>query len=242
MENTSLAEFDRQLLDGLYFCSRVYTLFESVRKSPGGVSRLRRRTTKTEKRLLEELLPIAKYVQSSYRLGRYIAVRWIDGSQQYDAELVQEGSYVCENYYPATAFLEVTNAVHPKEHMNRELLDKKGSAFGLEGIRRLKSGELVSEPVGYSNRDFVEKFSHIVLKELNKKSVKTYPENTTLIVQATLNLPYMPDEWQDLIDRVQAQLPCSSFREIFMYDPLGHHSHTFYPTKKNDTSQETPSK
>lgn len=234
MSTEALAEFDGELLDGLYFCSRVYALFESIRKSPGGISRLRRRSTKVEKRLLEELFPIAKYIQASYRPGRYIAVRWVDGSQQYDAEIVQEGDYVCENYFPKDAYLEVTCAVHPKEHLSRELLDNKGSAFGLEGIRRLQNGDIESVPVSYSGNEFVVKYSRILLNELSKKAAKSYPANTSLIVQATLNMPYYSNEWQQLVELVQAQLPKSLFREIFIYDPTNHYSHTFYPRSVSD--------
>jgi hypothetical protein len=81
MPITPLDEFDGKLLDGLEFCSKVYALFESIRHADDGPSRLRMRPSRLEKKLLEELLPICKYVQASYRLGRYISVCWVDGSQ-----------------------------------------------------------------------------------------------------------------------------------------------------------------
>ncbi|MFH0934926.1 MAG: hypothetical protein V1879_06940, partial [Pseudomonadota bacterium] len=93
MATDPLAQFDGHLIDGLQFCSMAYELFESIRNTPEGLTRLRRRA-RPEKKLLEEILPICKYVQTSYRPGRYISVRWINGSQQYDAELVQRGAYV----------------------------------------------------------------------------------------------------------------------------------------------------
>jgi hypothetical protein len=199
VQSDALAQFDGQLLDGLDFCSRVYALFESIRSGPDGASRLRRRPTRVEKRLLEELLPICTYVQSSYRPGRYMSVRWIDGSQTYDAEIEQRGAYVCENYYPPKAYLEVTSAVHPNDHLSRELLDTDGVAFGLDGLQRRKDRSIESVPVGYANRNFIEKFVGFVLEQLAKKEKKRYPPHTTLIVQCTLNLPYMPDEWSDLV-------------------------------------------
>ena len=93
MSNNPLAQFDGVLLDGLEFCSRVYAHYESVRNADDGPSRLRMRPSRLEKKLLEELLPICKYVQASYRPGRYISVRWVDGDQPYDAELLQRGAY-----------------------------------------------------------------------------------------------------------------------------------------------------
>jgi hypothetical protein len=229
MTTAQLAEFDGRLLDGLEFCSKAYALFESIRSTPHGPSRFRMRPTSLEKRLLEELLPICKYVQASYRPGRYMSVRWIDGNQQYDAELVQRGAYVSENYYPANAFLEVTCTMHPNEYLNRELLENKGSTFGLEGIRRLKNGDIESVPKGYTNREFVESYARLVKDRIASKASNPYPKDTTLIVQCTLNMPYMPDEWADLMARVQPALSGTPFREIYFYDTLGQHCLAAYP-------------
>ncbi|MBL0392765.1 hypothetical protein JJ685_16635 [Ramlibacter monticola] len=185
-----------------------------------------------EKRLLEELLPICMYVQANYRPGLYMSVRWIDGPQTYDAEIEQRGGHVSENNYPAKAYAEVTSAVHPNEYLSRELLDTAGFAFGLDGLRRLKDGSIESVPVSHTNGDFVAKFADLVLDQVAKKEAKRYPQDTTLIVQCTLNLPYMPDEWADLVVRIRERLPPSQFREIYLYDPVGRYSHTIFPKSK----------
>ena len=224
MSTSSLLQFNGKLLDGLDFCSKVYALFDSIRSAKDGVTRLRMRPTRLEKRLLEELLPICNYVQTHYRPGRYISIRWIDGSQQYDAEVVQHGAYVTEAYYPANAHLEVTCTMHRNEHLNRELLETKGGGFGLEGIRRLKGGEIESLPVGYKNKEFIDSYAKLVLKQIAKKAKITYPAETTLIVQCTLNTVYMADEWDTLISQVRASLPESSFREIYLYDTVNYYS------------------
>src|SRR5881394_2860210 len=91
MGNLGLANFRGQRLDGLFFCARVYDLFEQIRGSEGGASDLRMRRGKEKKRLIEELLPICKYVQARYRHGHYIDVTWVDGNQQFDARLDQRG-------------------------------------------------------------------------------------------------------------------------------------------------------
>jgi hypothetical protein len=219
-----LAQFDGKLIDGLRFCSKVYRLFESIRRSEGGASRMRRRPTRLEKKLLEELLPICRYVQASYRIGRYMSIRWIDGDQQYDAQLRQRGAYVSKDYYPAKAHLEVTCVMHPNEYLVRELLDIKGQAFSLEGIRRLKNREIESLPKAYSNRDFVEQYAEFLSKRLVAKSAKQYPTNTTLIVECTLNLPYTDDEWDDLMARTRTVISASPFPEVYLYDTLSQHS------------------
>jgi hypothetical protein len=137
MDINPLIKFDNHLLDGLQFCSLVYGLFEDIRGQEDGPSRLRMRPNKVEKKLLEELLPICKYIQASYRIGRYMSVRWVDGNQTYDAELVQRGAYVSKYYYPPNGYLEVTCTMHPKEYLSRELLEKKGGCFGVNGLKRL---------------------------------------------------------------------------------------------------------
>lgn len=229
MRDSLLSQFDSNLLEGLEFCSKVYALFESIRNAEDGPSRLRRRPTRVEKKLLEELLPICKYVQHSYRPGRYMSVRWVDGNQRYDAELVQRGAYVAHNYYPAAGFLEVTCTMHPNEYLNRELLDTKGHSFSLEGMRRLPNGEIESLPVSYTNREFVSSYAKLITNQIAKKAAIAYPENTTLIVQCTLNMPYMPDEWGELMNQVRATLPQSCFREIYIYDTVCHYSQALYP-------------
>jgi hypothetical protein len=92
MSISPLSQFDGELIDGLQFCANAYALFEQIRGTEDGPSRLRIRATNIEKKLIEELLPMCKYVQAKYRAGRYISVRWVNGSQQFDAEVVQNGA------------------------------------------------------------------------------------------------------------------------------------------------------
>jgi hypothetical protein len=230
MPTSDLSQFDNKLIDGLQFCAMVYALFESVRGANDGPSRLRMLLTPLEKKLLEELLPICKYVQTNYRPGRYISVRWLNGNQQYDAEIVQSGAYVTPNYYPAISHLEVTCAMHPNEYLIRELLDTNGVAFGLNGIRRLKSGEIESVPVGNSGKEFIQTYSKLVLERINQKAKINYPPNTTLIIKCVLNTVYMPDEWDTLISQVSIGLPNVRFHEIYLYDAVGQYSHTLWPS------------
>jgi hypothetical protein len=224
MNPSLLDQFDGELIDGLQFCSKVYALFEDIRNSDDGRSRLRMRSSVVEKKLIEELLPICKYVQSKYRAGRYISVRWVNGSQQFDAEVTQTGAYVEHEFFPATAHLEVTCVMHPTDYLSRELLDKMGSAFGLDGLRRLNSGEIESKPVSYLNQEFVQSYSKLVVKQIEKKASIAYPLETTLIVQCALNRLYMPKEWEALVNEIRNKQPEHRFREIFMYDMTSEYS------------------
>ena len=208
------------LVDGLEFCSKVYTLFEQIREQENGVSRLRLRDSNIEKKLIEELLPICMYIQSKYRAGRYISVKWIDGNQQFDAEIQQKGNYVKHGYFPETTYLEVTCVMHPNEYLSRELLDKEGFSFGLDGIKRLKTREIVSEPIVHSNFEFVLSFSKLVLKQIDKKISIPYPASTSLIIQCSLNRLYTPDEWEMLIVDVRKNISAHNFQEIFIFDTV----------------------
>jgi hypothetical protein len=219
MSSPSLAQIDSNWLDGLDFCGKVYELFESIRATHDGRSRCRMRTSQVEKKLVEELLPICKYVQTMYRAGRYISVKWVNGNQQFDAEVRQSGAYVDLGRFPADAYLEVTCVVHPNDYLSRELIDGGGVAFGVEEIRReKKTGEIKSEPFVRSNGDFIASYSPVVLSQIIKKTGIAYPAETTLIVQCSLNTLYTPDEWEALVVKVRAGLPSHGFREIFMYD------------------------
>jgi hypothetical protein len=229
MDSNPLSMFDGHLLDGLQFCSKVYEVFEEIREQEDGPSRFRMRPSPLEKKLLEELLPICKYVQASYRIGRYMSVRWVDGNQTYDAELFQRGAYVSKYYYPSKSFLEVTCTMHPNEYLARERLEKEGGCFGVNGLRRLKNGEIESIPVGFSNDEHIEPYCNIVLKQIAKKSEKPYPENTTLIIQCTMNTVYMKDEWDMFIHLVKDGLPANSFDEIYLYDDIRQYSYSIYP-------------
>ena len=217
MSISILTQFNGELIDGLQFCAKTYALFEQIRSAENGSSRLRMRATEVEKKLIEELLPICKYVQAKYRTGRYISVRWVNGSQQFDAEVVQAGAYVEKGSFPASAYLEATCVMHSNDYLSRELFDTTGIVFGLDGIRRLKNRQIESKPIGYSNLEFIQSFGKLVLKQVEKKAGITYPQETTLIVQCSLNTIYMPEEWEALVAIVQNGLPEHQLREIFMY-------------------------
>ena len=222
--NPFLSELDGVLHDGLKFCSIVYALFEKVRQTEDGKIRLRMRASSLEKRLIEELLPICKYIQLRYRAGRYISVQWINGSQQFDAELLQSGGLVDKECFSAKGYLEVTCVMHPNEYLIREQLTKTGFAYSPDGIKRLRNKEIVSEPVVYSNQDFVHKYAKLVVSQIKKKTNINYPENTALIVQCSLNSLYHTEDWKLLTEEVSKSLPAHLFNEIIIYDEVSERS------------------
>src|ERR1700683_525368 len=131
-----LSSFDRRLMDGLIFCRKVYALFEQTRAGANGIANLRMRPSKNEKRLIEELIPLARYVQARYREGRRIKVRWFAGSQSYDGWLLSSGVIVDRGYAPKKVLVEITTSVHENDHLVRELLQGQKPVFGVKGISR----------------------------------------------------------------------------------------------------------
>lgn len=216
--NISIDDLDGQLLDGLEFCAKTYALFEKLRAEPGGNERLQLRSGLSEKPLLDELLPICRYIQTYYRLGRYISVRWFNGSQQGDAELHQSGDLVTQGYYLPLACLEVTSAMHHNEYCIWELLNQGKVAYAPEGIDAKKGTPLQSEPVVFTNDEHVQNFALIIVAEIQKKVKINYPENTSLVVQCHLNNIYTSGEWQLLVSEVERQVAVVPFREILLID------------------------
>ncbi len=218
MNIITLDDLNGRLLDGLEFCAATYALFESVRSTPEGIERLRLRSGNTEKRLLEELFPICRYVQTYYRPGRYISVRWINGSQSFDAELHQKGDYISQGYYKAIVYLEATCAMHEHEHWIWKLLGQGRGVYAPEGIRKEKGKPVESEPVVFSNLEHVSGFAPIVASAIQRKAQIIYPEGTSLVVECYLNSLYTPEEWRILAENVESLLSAVPFQEVLLVD------------------------
>jgi len=237
-QELNLSTFDGQLLDGLEFCRKVYDMFDYLQADIDGVARLRLRPTKTEKRLIEELLPIASYVQARYRVGRRIKVRWLSGSQSYDAVLWSSGGLVRHRMAPRKLVVEVTTSVHPNEYLVRRLLHERGGSFGVKGIsRNKKAGVIVSEPSVHTPDELSADMAEQIMKRLRTKSAKDYPPDTVLIVNCVPNSLILDSEWNDAIERVtRAQLHLA-FLEVFLIEPVSAYSATLYGTPKRAKQQ-----
>jgi hypothetical protein len=228
-QQLSLSTFDGQLLDGLYFCGKVYDFFDQLSGGPDGIAKLRLRPTKNEKRLLEELIPIARYVQARYREGRRIKVRWLSGSQPYDAILWSSGGMVEHHMAPRKLLVEVTTSVHQNEYLARRLLHERGGSFGVKGISHdKKSGEIVSNPQVHTSDELASDLANQIVDRLKSKSAKQYPPGTVLIVNCVPNGLILPSEWGDAIERVTKAHVHLLFREVFLIDTVMSHSTTLY--------------
>ena len=175
--NYLLADFDNHLMNGFEFCKKAYSFFEEIRRSPKGVERLRLRKGRLEKKLIEELLPIAKYVQARYRHGRQLKVRWKDGTQNYDARPLSSGHLADIGQVPKRHYVEVTTAVHENDHIERDLLNKTGHSFGVKGIKKdLQTGKYASQPYCYTNNESSEDLADKIAERITAKAKIKYPQ------------------------------------------------------------------
>jgi hypothetical protein len=232
-QHLDLSTFDDQLLDGLDFCRKVYDLFDKVQTGSDGIAKLRLRPTKSEKRLIEELIPIARYVQARYREGRRIKVRWLSGSQPYDAILWSSGGLVKHRMAPRKLFVEVTTSVHPNEYLERRLLHEQGGSFGVKGISRdTKTGDVISQPQVHTPEELATDLAGQILERLKSKSAKDYSPGTVLVVNCFTNSLMLLAEWDEAMERVTKAQRHLAFREVFLIETVMSYSTTLYGTRK----------
>jgi hypothetical protein len=212
-----LEEFDGRLLDGLSFCRKAYRLVQRIRSEPDGIRELRLRSSSRAKKLVEEILPLAGYVQSRYGGGRILRVRWCGGSQSYDARIYWSGPAVDNLSLPRRRHAEVTTAVLPNAHLVRELVQAEGGAFGSRGTYRdPETRNIISRPIALDNADSLSELSHLVRSRIVEKSAKPYPPLTSLLVACEFETPLDPSDWRDLVQSVR-DVP-HPFSEVILLD------------------------
>jgi hypothetical protein len=228
-----LSTFDGRVLNGLDFCRREYDLFDQIQNGPNGVERLRLRKTVTEKRLTEELIPIARYVQARYQEGRCIRVRWVSGSQRYDAVLLSSGGLVTHGGVPRRVLLEVTGSMHPNDYLARQLLQKQGGSWGVRGISRdPKTGVVTDKPHVHRNDDIQDNLASQIVERMKSKAAKNYPWGTVLIMQCFPDTLTLESEWEAAVLQVKQALPEIPFREVFLTASYGGYTETLWGSRE----------
>lgn len=226
---TTLAKFDNHLMDGLLFCKMAYSVFANIRKQENGIERIRLRNDKLSKKLIEEILPLARYIQARYNLGQQIKVRWVDGNQKYDARILFSGGLVEHLYTPKNQYVEITTAVHEKDHILRRLINEGRPTFGVKGIEKMSGVKgYQSHPYVYRNDEAEVDLSNKILEMIQVKDAKDYPFGTVLIVQCFLSRGLLQDEWDHAINLVKNNIVAHKFYEIFLFDANHQYSSTLF--------------
>jgi hypothetical protein len=140
---------------------------------------------------MEELIPIAHYVQVHYSEIRRIKVCWCSGSQPYDAKLSCSGHLVKGGFEPRDHIIEVTSSLPQNEHYQRRLLEEQGRHYGGKGISRNKSGQIVSKPCVYIGPERITDLVAQITERIKSKGKKPYEKGTVLIVNCVAE-HYLP--------------------------------------------------
>ncbi len=216
-----LEELDGRFLDGLAFCRIAYDIFDRVRAAPAGVEELRMLRSVRSKKLIEEVLPVARFVQARYRPGLRIHVRWKGGNQTHDAFLRFSGPAVDHQKVPTRQFLEVSTAVHPNEYLSREQLNREGMSWGPGLARRDRNtGLAASEPYVRDYREPEREHVAQILDVIRDKQAKRYPAATTLLIRVVVNAPMLDDEWAFIVAEVGKHCGSLRFREVILIEPV----------------------
>jgi hypothetical protein len=222
----TLKSFDGRLINGFVFCRKVYDCLNQIQRSPDGKNKIRLRKDGSKK-LIEELIPIARYIQFRYSPGRRLKVRWIDGGQQYDAILLSSGPMVDFDLAPRCQHLEVTVAAHELDYLRRELISQGRPVFGVKGLKRdKKTRRIESEPVGRNGDELEVDLTARILASIRAKDGKQYPPGTVLIIDCVQDTVLLRDEWERAINQVRDTKISHRFAEVFITDSGQGHSST----------------
>jgi hypothetical protein len=217
--STLLDPLHDKALDGLEFARIAFKLFEDVHQLPDKGNTLRARRGDV-KQLLEEVLPIARYVLAHYGHGQYMTIRWVRGNQPFDAKVETRGSRVDHGMWPAQGTLEVTTAQHPNAYLMRERLNSGDGAFGFDGLRRVRgpagAKSVVSVPTVQSNLGTINAMADLIRGSIQAKAASGYPPDTTLIVNLELNGLYLTEEWLQLVQLLREECPSHRFLDVFL--------------------------
>lgn len=212
-----LESLDDKLLDGLKFCLKVYDFFDQVRAEPDGLGKIRLLKSKREKRLVEELLPIAQYIQARYRTGNRLKIRWLSGSQSYDAIIWTPLAMARHTNIPRKIFVEVTTSRHENTHLSRKQLHETGGSFGAKGIKINKKTKVPeSAPYVYSGTEHIRDLATQILARIGDKASKSYPPSTVLIVNCEADGVILEHEWNAAVAEVEAARLHNAFREVYL--------------------------
>ena len=222
MTIAGLEGVDGVTLDGLEFCSRAYAAFDAVRKAPGGIAELRMRKTKCAKRLVEEILPIAAFVQAKYGLALRLGVTWSGGDQNFDAVIKCSGDIAERGEVRRRFYLEITSAAHANDYLVRENLNTTGGSFGpRQTIRDKKTGLITSKPSRYSDGEREAEIVAQIGNIVGKKQKKLYPSPTVLLVQCSIPSIIQDDEWERVVAELKFGRNYAPFKEVYIYEPTG---------------------
>lgn len=182
--------FNNKCFDGLNFAKKVYRILTNLETKRKYIR------DRNSKKIIEELRPIAKFVQVHYLPG--MRIRWVDGSQPYDGILYFRGK---------KKLIEVTSAVHKKDQLYRKyFIENNYSVGGFEDP---------SKPSEYSNNEHVLKVFNWIQESIQKKKNKKYIDPRILVIQFFPDTCFLQEDYEELKNLLKNSKD-RKFPEIFI--------------------------
>ncbi len=212
--------FRRSYLRAPTFARRAYDAVERLHAEEPVFPRPR-----DVKNLVEEVLPLALFVNSQERQQQRVRCKYFGGDHKFDAKIRIEGPQSPTR----THHVEVTAAVSSREHLAREALHRDGIVHAGPSVKRVKRADgskaVESRSTARSPNAAFNDLVSWVVGAVRKKSNRSYPEGTILIVRADDSEAMLrPAEWYALAIAASKQLASSApFESVFVVDP--NHGH-----------------
>lgn len=216
----NLSDFEKKL-ESRTFIIDAFNALERQRQLGNGISNLRLRQGPCKK-LIEELLPISAFLGCFERPGLNLFCEYFGScNQSFDAKVYCEGPLVEYEFLHKEYFLEVSAAVHEKDYLKRESIEKGVPCFGGNKIERQPNGTIKSEPEIRTPDDLINEHLNYIRLRIEDKSKKNYPINTFLIIPLFPDTVLMQSEWRNILKKL-LPIDISSFCGLFIYDSLSH--------------------
>jgi len=175
-----------------------YKIFDAVQKSKElkAAARLKKGLFK---KFLEEFYPLFCYSQSKY-CDKNCKMNIVLGNQGYDAVLLNSDN--------KNVFFEITSFIDgKKDYKNAEKMNKEGVSY-----------------TNYITECVHSKYRNLILKNLEKKSLKNYNNvNLILVIDTTLYFEVIDEDSTDFINELIDDIKNIhlSFNEIFLLHEVG---------------------
>lgn len=167
------------------------------------------------KKLLEEILPISRLALHLKQPGLEIEVEAFENDGEADGHIYITGFR--EDDFNTQVICDFRYA----ESLRRELFVSKGYAPGTGEIRRdKKSKEIVTNVATFDTDEYITRISQSLIKLFKKKHVKSYNENTVLIISFDDAVIYGHYNWCRLFDVIKREcnLSASKFKAIYLFN------------------------
>lgn len=217
----SLESFHEKWLNAYNFSRRAHVAFRQLRSSKDGMTKIRKREHGLPKKLIEEILPLARFAMLHMSPENDLRVRWVDGSQSFDAQFKDLGYGATAGRFPKSGFIEVTSAYHPNSYVGRKLMNEGRGFWGLDGLSvDRKSGQILAAPAVRTSLSAADQMAEIAMRQIERKARIEYPKGKTLIVDFCSGTRFDPHEWAHLKHRLSTEVGSNQFHRIFLLDSL----------------------